>query len=88
MAIPRKYFTAEEAHAARLEANRRYNARHRPRKDPDEPRHHHATSRHEPPWCVLAERDAAAFAPRSLTALMLGDPPAGRSALDKRGGRA
>lgn len=37
------------------------------------------------PQDVLFERDRAILAPRSLTATLLGDPPAGRSALDKRG---
>jgi hypothetical protein len=38
-----------------------------------------------PPQSVLHEREQALLAPRSLTAALLGDPPAGRSALDKRG---
>lgn len=36
----------------------------------------------------LRERDAAMNAPRSLTAELMGDPPPGRSALDKRQLRA
>jgi hypothetical protein len=36
------------------------------------------------PQSVLFERERAMLAPRSLTATLLGDPPAGRSALDKR----
>jgi hypothetical protein len=37
------------------------------------------------PSIVLIEREARlALAPRSLTALICGDPPPGRSALDKR----
>lgn len=34
---------------------------------------------------ALRERERAMLAPRTLTAALLGDPPAGRSALDKRG---
>lgn len=37
------------------------------------------------PQFVLFEREQAMLAPRSLTAVLCGDPPAGRSALDKRG---
>lgn len=33
---------------------------------------------------VLAERERALHAPLSLTAFVFGDPPAGRSALDRR----
>ena len=40
-----------------------------------------------PPEQVLAERDAAMGAPQSLTAILFGDPPPGRSALDRRMGR-
>lgn len=40
----------------------------------------------KPPQSVLFERERAMMAPRSLTAVAFGDPPAGRSALDKRGG--
>jgi hypothetical protein len=36
------------------------------------------------PAHVLAEREAALFQPRDLTAILMGDPPPGRSALDRR----
>ncbi len=36
---------------------------------------------------VVADRDARLTAPRSLTAVMLGDPPRGFSALDRRPAR-
>jgi hypothetical protein len=36
------------------------------------------------PWDVFAEAQQAYSAPRTLTAILMGDPPAGRSALDKR----
>lgn len=39
----------------------------------------------KPPQSVLFEREQSLLAPRSLTAALCGDPPAGRSALDKRG---
>lgn len=39
-----------------------------------------------PPAHVIAERDAALYGPRSLSSVLLGDPPPGRSALDRRGG--
>ena len=39
---------------------------------------------HRPPAEVLAERDQAMWRPITLTALLLGDPWPGRSALDKR----
>lgn len=45
---------------------------------------HRCTIAHRPPAEVLAERDARALAPRSLSALLLGDPPRGYSALDRR----
>lgn len=38
-----------------------------------------------PPAHVIAERDRALYAPRSITAELLGDPPPGRSALDRMG---
>jgi hypothetical protein len=38
-----------------------------------------------PPAEVIAERDRALYAPQSLTAMLLGDPLPGRSALDRRG---
>lgn len=37
-----------------------------------------------PPAHVIAERDRALYGPRSLTSVLLGDPPPGRSALDQR----
>lgn len=37
-----------------------------------------------PPPEVLAERDATLSLPRTLTSLLCGDPPPGRSALDRR----
>jgi hypothetical protein len=46
---------------------------------------HIAESKPVAPQSVLFERERAMLAPRSLTATLLGDPPAGRSALDKRG---
>jgi hypothetical protein len=39
----------------------------------------------KPTPATLLERDRAMLAPRTLTATLLGDPPAGRSALDRRG---
>jgi len=38
-----------------------------------------------PPEEVIAERDYAIAAPRSLSAIAFGDPLPGRSALDRRG---
>ena len=38
-----------------------------------------------PPEDVIAERDHAIAAPRSLSAIAFGDPLPGRSALDRRG---
>ena len=38
-----------------------------------------------PPEEVIAERDHAIAAPRSLSAIAFGDPLPGRSALDRRG---
>ncbi len=38
----------------------------------------------QPKLSTIEERERAYGAPRSLTALVCGDPPAGRSALDKR----
>lgn len=38
-----------------------------------------------PPPEVIAEAAAAYSAPRDLTAMIAGDPPRGRSALDQRG---
>lgn len=37
-----------------------------------------------PPAEVIAEREAACQAPQSITAIVFGDPPPGRSALDRR----
>jgi hypothetical protein len=36
------------------------------------------------PWDIFAEAERAYSAPRTLTAILMGDPPAGRSALDKK----
>lgn len=44
-----------------------------------------AYSRRRPTAGMIAERDYIYYeAPRTITAIMFGDPPAGRSALDKR----
>lgn len=39
--------------------------------------------RSEPPPEVLEEANRAAMAPRTLTAIMFGDPPPGRRAIDR-----
>ncbi len=49
------------------------------------PSHHTQSSRSIPPDFVTAERERAMNAPLSITAFVCGDPPLGRSALDKRG---
>jgi hypothetical protein len=49
---------------------------------------HHVIMSHRPSDQALAERDRAYSAPQSLAQIFLGDPPQGRSALDKMETRA
>lgn len=45
---------------------------------------HRVTPDCAPPTHVIDARDRALGAPQSLTSLVLGDPPPGRSALDRK----
>ncbi len=49
------------------------------------PQNHVVEPRDPPPPAVIAERERVATQPRTLTEILMGDPPPGRRAIDMRG---
>lgn len=86
MPPPRKYSNDAERLAARRARRDEYRWEERAMREASGYRNRRTEIADRPSPAALAERDQVASASLSLTAFLFGDPPPGRSALDRRGG--